>query len=312
VFYSALAIREFHNCTWRNAKKDGLRHSDLIILENLSNRISSEINASFKQGAFMRLCGRSPKDGEPLNKNIAIDTYDNECLKLGLPLNHYQKQKIKLKRINQKDQQSSQQIVVEDYEKYQHSKNDDGLTSEEEGNLKMVAIGRSTPSWLKIKNGNEALNLLLTSERVYADMIDWLNFGEPEQIVLREWEPELTTEYEFRAFVYNNKMTAISQYDHYTAYPTLQDEKEDIKKAILASWKELHSSVGECTYVADFAYLASSKTAKLVELSPFLDVTGPALFNWERDKRLLQGVKDIDDINDDDIKEIVVKDDKKE
>lgn len=29
------------------------------------------------------------------------------------------------------------------------------------------------------------MNLLLTSERVYADMIDWLDYGEPEQIVLR-------------------------------------------------------------------------------------------------------------------------------
>jgi hypothetical protein len=55
-------------------------------------------------------------------------------------------------------------------------------SKEEEGNLKMVAIGRSTPSWLKVKSGEEAMNLLLTSERVYADMIDWLNFGEPEQV----------------------------------------------------------------------------------------------------------------------------------
>jgi len=39
--------------------------------------------------------------------------------------------------------------------------------------------------------------------------MDWLQYGEPEQIVLREWEPELTTEYEFRAFIYQNKLTAI-------------------------------------------------------------------------------------------------------
>jgi len=65
------------------------------------------------------------------------------------------------------------------------------------------------------------------------------------KIVLREWEPELTTEYEFRAFIYQNKLTAISQYDHYTAYPTLEKEKVDIKLAIVSAWKELHTSVGE-------------------------------------------------------------------
>jgi len=47
----------------------------------------------------------------------------------------------------------------------------------------------------------------------------------------------------------------------------------------------------KCTYVADFAYFPSTKEAKLVELSPYLDVTGPALFHWEKDKDLLRGIK---------------------
>mmetsp|Transcript_7642 Transcript_7642/g.9053 ORF Transcript_7642/g.9053 Transcript_7642/m.9053 type:complete len:297 (+) Transcript_7642:451-1341(+) len=46
----------------------------------------------------MRLCGRSPKDGDPLNKNIAIDTYDDEIIKMGLPLNIYQEQRKKQKK----------------------------------------------------------------------------------------------------------------------------------------------------------------------------------------------------------------------
>jgi hypothetical protein len=32
------------------------------------------------------------------------------------------------------------------------------------------------------------MSLLLSSERVYAEMIDWIEFGEPEQIVFREFD----------------------------------------------------------------------------------------------------------------------------
>jgi hypothetical protein len=63
-------------------------------------------------------------------------------------------------------------------------------------------------------------------------MIDWINYGEPEQIVLRQWEPELTLDNEFRAFVCQNKMTAISQYDHYAYYPHLQPLKDAIQQQV--------------------------------------------------------------------------------
>ncbi len=54
-------------------------------------------------------------------------------------------------------------------------------------------------------------------------MIDWLNFGEPEQIVLREWTEGLEIENEFRLFVCEGQLTAASQYDHYAYYPALHE-----------------------------------------------------------------------------------------
>lgn len=39
------------------------------------------------------------------------------------------------------------------------------------------------------------MSLLLTSERVFTDLHDWIKWGEPDQVVLRKWEPELTLEY---------------------------------------------------------------------------------------------------------------------
>jgi hypothetical protein len=57
-------------------------------------------------------------------------------------------------------------------------------------------------------------------------MDDWMRFGEPEQIVFREFEPQLTNENEFRAFVNKGKLNAISQYDHYGVFPKLEPIKE--------------------------------------------------------------------------------------
>ena len=67
---------------------------------------------------------------------------------------------------------------------------------------------------LIVKNGKDALNLLLTSARNHQDISDWINNRGKEQISLRERNNELSTNYEFRTFVYNNKITAISQYEH--------------------------------------------------------------------------------------------------
>jgi hypothetical protein len=54
---------------------------------------------------------------------------------------------------------------------------------------------RRRVNWLRVTSGKDAMSLLLTSERVFADMIDWLHYGEPEQVcqvcgyVLQESHP---------------------------------------------------------------------------------------------------------------------------
>jgi hypothetical protein len=90
-----------------------------------------------------------------------------------------------------------------------------------------MAIART--SWLRVTSGADAIQLLLSSERVFTDLQDWLRWGEPEQIVLRSWLPTMTYDYEFRVFVFENRITAISQYDHYTFYDFLKSEKKQLE-----------------------------------------------------------------------------------
>merc|ERR1719354_288385 len=142
--------------------------------------------------------------------------------------------------------------------------------------------------WMKVESGKEAMNLLLSSERAYVDLQDWIDYGEPEQIVLREWLPEMTQDWEFRAYVSKGKLTCISQYEHYCYYPYLTQMKEKIQKMIQDKVSEVHNFVGNESYIVDFAYLHSTDSLILVELGPMLPCSGPHLFNWKRDAAQLE------------------------
>ena len=152
---------------------------------------------------------------------------------------------------------------------------------------KMIAIAR-TPL-LNVSSGADAMSLLLTSERVYSDLLDWTRFGEPEQICLREWNPHLSLEYEFRVFVHDNNITAISQYDHYSYFPHLAAMESMLREGITELWRRIHSKLNVATYSVDIAYippLVDSEDAAsvgqgqprgsfvLVEFSPFFPCTG--------------------------------------
>lgn len=108
------------------------------------------------------------------------------------------------------------------------------------------------------------------------------------------WEPELVMEYEFRVFVLNHRITAVSQYDHYTYYPDLHQQREFLLSGITELWERIHhvlcwSKDENFPYVVDIAYLKPSNRFVLVELSPFSPCTGGALFSWQHDMDILQG-----------------------
>jgi gamma-glutamylcyclotransferase (GGCT)/AIG2-like uncharacterized protein YtfP len=267
----AEAIRAFHNVSWRHTR-DSLTNEEISILSNLEAEITAVIAQEFgERGAFMRLCGRSPKDGEPLDREAPIRDYLHHVREI---LRH----------------QRATGVAVDE------SIDIDSLTTLAavkaiEPNIRMAAIARV--SWLNIKNGKDALSLLLTSERVYAEMVDWLKFGEPEQLCFREWEPELKLEYEFRAFVYNGVLTAISQYDHYAYYPDLHTQRDKLLRGLYQYWKMVHESIKlqGGSYVIDIGYLHQSDRFIVIELSPYTPCTGAALFHWREDIAILQGAK---------------------
>lgn len=92
---------------------------------------------------------------------------------------------------------------------------------------------------------------------------------------------------EFRVFVCADKLTAVSQYDHYSCYPHVARQRGEILRAIREAWRVIHPHLGVDSYCLDVAYVAATGTCVMIELSPFLACTGSALFSWSSPADLL-------------------------
>jgi gamma-glutamylcyclotransferase (GGCT)/AIG2-like uncharacterized protein YtfP len=127
---------------------------------------------------------------------------------------------------------------------------------------------------MHVLSARDAMWMILTSERVYADCLDFSEYGEPEQIVLREWIEEMHMRDEYRVFVKDGRMISISQYDHYGFYSI---DRARVQAAIETAMTRL--DLGVPSFCADFLCVPNQR-ALLIEVSPFRDCTGAAFFTW--------------------------------
>eukprot|EP00050_Salpingoeca_kvevrii_P005786 m.285622 g.285622 ORF g.285622 m.285622 type:complete len:344 (-) comp11416_c0_seq1:206-1237(-) len=161
-------------------------------------------------------------------------------------------------------------------------------------NAKMVALSGAQAA-MQVTSARQALELLCSSERAFVDLMMATHATEtfasnPVCIVLREWEPRLCHDYEFRAFVSKGQLTAISQYNHYCYFPHIASDKQLIEDLLRTYWTHTIAPALQgklASYVVDIAIL-SDGSLKVVELNPFAVTTGGALFDWRADRKLLE------------------------
>ncbi|RUS21727.1 hypothetical protein BC937DRAFT_91699 [Endogone sp. FLAS-F59071] len=174
-------------------------------------------------------------------------------------------------------------------------------------NAKITALLQAGRDCLKIITAKEAMTLLTNSERVFGDIESILE-EQPETtttsfdcfIVLRKWE-YIPIEYEFRCFVNEGKMNAISQYDSIVFFESyslflssLPLLKSQIRSAITAYHVTtiqplLTSSAFPSAdrYVIDFAFVGGDLSRPVViEINPFFNADG-CLFNFSKDREIL-------------------------
>lgn len=235
--------------------KQILTAKDIALLKQLEidiEKIMQRLMASHSAGGiFVRMSNRSPKDGNPLLEENVLN---------GMP--HYQQELAK------------------------QGGND--------SNAKMIAYCSVQTSLLRCTTARQAMNLLLTSERVHIDLnlaLDCMQASKADKwstsIILREWNNKIRQEFEFRAFVNDGKLTAISQYNHYCKFDWSHINLEDIKTRIIAAFLKVHPHVGLNNYIIDFAVTADE--VYVIELNPFDKTTGACMYNWQVDSDLLHG-----------------------
>lgn len=163
-------------------------------------------------------------------------------------------------------------------------------------NRKMIALFDCL-SDMCINTGRQTMYLLTTSERAFVDIKQatssmQLYDDHPLQIVLRRWEPELDHTMEFRAFVNDCQLQAISQYNHYCAFPNVFRNQRYIADLLMEYWeREVKDMIPLSSYVVDFAILRASSdnpSVLTIELNPYASSTGGSLFDWLADREVLK------------------------
>jgi len=190
---------------------------------------------------------------------------------------------------------------------------------------------------LRVTNGADAIDLLLSSERIYVDILQAFDAsaeGIPEskrcswdlELCVRKWETNLREDLEFRGFVKNYELIALSQYNTFVSYPNVVSNKSNIENVIRKFFKEKVKSCLQSLHmpntVVDFAILVevegnfsrssqrlsprlpfsasslASSRVVVIELNPFNKRTGGALFTWLSDNELevTEGIT-VDDVD---------------
>lgn len=162
-------------------------------------------------------------------------------------------------------------------------------------NARILAVLRAGTEMLKVRDAAGALDMLLQSERIYQDMKLALmqDHRFEENIVVRPWR-DIEVDMEFRGFVYDGRLTALSQYNHLVYFPRLQTMREEIVGRIRAFYEgkvqAVLASAGFTECIVDFALLGDGHDeVAVIEINPFLDTTDGACFSWEKERHILQG-----------------------
>jgi len=179
-------------------------------------------------------------------------------------------------------------------------------------NDQMIAMSYASMELLRMRSASEALEFFAKSERTWNDMVLALaceENGWEEHAIVRRWV-DLEPDMEFRCFVANGCLTAISQYHHLVYFPRLVSNRDSVLLRLLAAFHEISPRLEGITprngYVLDIAVELRSGEASLpgitsrepmsadafvavwaVEVNPFFDTADGCLCSWTKNLSLL-------------------------
>lgn len=164
-------------------------------------------------------------------------------------------------------------------------------STEKDANAVFICLNLAHIKALAVESAHEALSLLLASERVLDDLElaleDVANWS--QHFVIRKWVT-LPLSGEFRGFVCNGRLTALSQYFAPCFFSELQGKEREVASKCEALLAEISHLLPK-NVVCDFAVLPDR--VLVIELNPFNDYLGcgtsSCMFDWKADRAVLDG-----------------------
>jgi hypothetical protein len=159
-------------------------------------------------------------------------------------------------------------------------------------NARLIALIKASTNALKVHSGEEAVNLIKVSERSNEDLLLALEFPDSwdMKIIIRKWV-SIPPSMEFRGFVHEKKLTALSQYFHIVYFPDLPPQKELIQSRIFHLFEQIKDIIPVNNFIIDFGVVEDK--VLVIELNPFHDYEGcgtdPGLFDWKIDRKIVDG-----------------------
>jgi hypothetical protein len=222
-FDEAKALVDYHNLKYLRKVGELAPNQQLLLIEfeKKIDQILEEDKEHFADGAFIKLNTRSPKDVpvydfyNPRISSLVQQELDNLYRDYLLPQEHDYSEKEKDLDNLIVDQSSS--LLSSSSLGQIKLKPGINLNAIRDGNAETHSFVVATNKALRIRSGQDALYLLTRSDRICQDLSKLMPYGPglfSATLMIRQWLSEVAVrpQYEFRAFVHQNKLNAMSQF----------------------------------------------------------------------------------------------------
>lgn len=163
-------------------------------------------------------------------------------------------------------------------------------------NVKITCLLKAAFNALQVKTSDEVIDMFLRSERIYQDLLlaavnqkDKYN----EHFVIRKFV-DIDVDMEFRGFVWNYELVALSQYNYAIYSERLVKDREKYESLVQEYYDsavklKLKGSEFPPNSIIDFAICDNGQKLWVIEVNPFLETTDGALFSWNHERAILEG-----------------------
>jgi hypothetical protein len=141
---------------------------------------------------------------------------------------------------------------------------------------------------IPLESSLEILERLLNSKKAFIDIRLCLEHDMPISLFLVEWDHNMNIHHEFRCFVRNGHLIAISQYDLYNDLDFMEYEIPNLVRLIKHKIHDVQMEINNHFgfFVIDLLVLRNKKTnnvdkVDVIEINPYDKSTSGIYFSWK-------------------------------